>query len=859
MQAKFGYKMKIPFKVSARTARLIGRENIATSKGAIIELVKNGYDADSPWVIVYFDNYFSSFHHELTVEQYCYLKENGIEDSLLLQLYNYDEGSETYIANAVVIDIYRNNLLERTRQLSAIYIIDSGEGMTRKIIENSWMTIGTDNKAYNYITQRKRVKAGAKGIGRFALDKLGKLCEMVTFFNPAYHEQDMEEQEITGSLHGYLWQVNWDDFDVRSSTIDNVGAELTEITSKTYYDYLPKVNIPEGLYSIIEEKDTKYGTILKITGLRDEWNEDLIRQVYSDLDVLVPPRDNTKDFGLYLYSSQHPNDYGEVVGSICDDYDYKLVASADDNQLVNIHIYRRENEWKAIPLDFFKRPNMQKSPYTYEDFKHGEWQRQLSFSQLIPGFKDIDENDIFNQIGSFEFTFYYLKKTYTSDDGRRFFYKQINSNERKNWLEAFGGIKIYRDNFRVRPYGEKNDAAYDWLGLGRRKALSPAGVAKAGGGYRVEPDNVAGNIHISRMNNINFEDKSSREGLQENPVFDVFKTIICNIIHEFEKDRSYIAHELKEFDDEKYGDIRERERIEAYAKKKWIEHQEKTAEDPNHQADENDHALIVMAQANSQKDEEIAKLREEQNLLRALASSGIVLAAFSHDLSKLSSVLGSRYDKLVRLISEKITKDEYIDIEDRKNPFVQIERMKKEDLKMQNWLKFSIGVARKDKRTRKTLSLSKYFERLQSDWETIFLGRGIKLYPIVDESVCLRMFEIDLDSIFNNLITNSIYAFSISKENRPRIININVKTDNDSIFIDYIDNGPGLSKDIVDPYDIFKALFTTRRSKISGEEDGTGLGMWILQTIVDENNGKYSLLFPEVGFGLRIILPYKKQ
>lgn len=32
----------IPFKVSARTARLIGRENVATSKGAIIELVKMG-------------------------------------------------------------------------------------------------------------------------------------------------------------------------------------------------------------------------------------------------------------------------------------------------------------------------------------------------------------------------------------------------------------------------------------------------------------------------------------------------------------------------------------------------------------------------------------------------------------------------------------------------------------------------------------------------------------------------------------------------------------------------------------------------------------------------------------------------
>ena len=48
--------MKIPFKVSARTARLIGRENVASAKGAIIELVKNGYDADSECGLIYIDN-----------------------------------------------------------------------------------------------------------------------------------------------------------------------------------------------------------------------------------------------------------------------------------------------------------------------------------------------------------------------------------------------------------------------------------------------------------------------------------------------------------------------------------------------------------------------------------------------------------------------------------------------------------------------------------------------------------------------------------------------------------------------------------------------------------------------------------
>ncbi|MBF4989466.1 hypothetical protein [Methylophilus sp. 14] len=47
---------QIPFNVSARAAILIGRENIANSKGAIIELVKNSHDADSKFCIVYIDN-----------------------------------------------------------------------------------------------------------------------------------------------------------------------------------------------------------------------------------------------------------------------------------------------------------------------------------------------------------------------------------------------------------------------------------------------------------------------------------------------------------------------------------------------------------------------------------------------------------------------------------------------------------------------------------------------------------------------------------------------------------------------------------------------------------------------------------
>lgn len=47
--------MKIPFTASARTAMLIGSENFSNPEGAIIELVKNTYDADSAYCYILFD------------------------------------------------------------------------------------------------------------------------------------------------------------------------------------------------------------------------------------------------------------------------------------------------------------------------------------------------------------------------------------------------------------------------------------------------------------------------------------------------------------------------------------------------------------------------------------------------------------------------------------------------------------------------------------------------------------------------------------------------------------------------------------------------------------------------------------
>lgn len=150
---------QIPFTVSARTAMLIGLENFSNPEGAIVELVKNAYDADSP---------------------YCY----------------------------ILFDVLTNGE-------KCIYIVDAGCGMTEQIIRDCWMRIGTDDKLLNAYSQRGRVKSGAKGIGRFALNRLGAKSQMFT----------MRRGEAP--LH---WSVEWGAFNRQGITVNDVTAELNKVS-----------------------------------------------------------------------------------------------------------------------------------------------------------------------------------------------------------------------------------------------------------------------------------------------------------------------------------------------------------------------------------------------------------------------------------------------------------------------------------------------------------------------------------------------------------------------------------------------------------------------------------------------------
>ncbi|EJD6110452.1 ATP-binding protein [Morganella morganii] len=856
----------LQFNVSARAAILIGRENIANSEGAIIELVKNSYDADSDFSIILIDNKFTTLPEIILLDDYNSIKKICSQEffKVIENLYKYSDAGYIYKGEKPLYDNSMKEVEQRfiseLKPLSALYIIDNGSGMSAETIRENWMTIGTANKKNIAITSdKKRVKSGAKGIGRFALDKLGKKCDLIS----------IDKKNKGSAVH---WSVDWSQFENPNATIDQIKATLESLNLDNLNDGLDylhgnqssRKNINKILGEIEKLTSTKYawinnrdylrnGTIIKVTGLHDNWNDKFVKGLFNKLAVLVPPAE-INDFSIHILPALNTNNFGEVLTSYCEDFDYKIVAEGDDFGKVNVTVYREEYDIEIIPDSFFNRPKLKNSKYYNKNvFLEKKYTKVIDVQKELG---DRVDNELIKKLGNFEFILYYLKKTVSNDLKDVFYNKKINSSARKEWLDSFSGIKIYRDGFRVRPYGEIAGPAYDWLGLGRRKAASPAGISKPGGGYRIEPDNISGIVKISRLTNPDFDDKSSREGLQESESFMIFQNLLIEIISILEKDRAFIASEFRNFDNEINGPKRDLEKARKLAEEVNKNKSEKAKET---QSDEENKDVTILANLVEYQTEEIEQLKDEQKMLRAMASSGIVSAALSHDVEKIRGRLAEYADDIKENISEFIDENQNFD-DDIFNPYITIQQLKKDNDKIFTWLGFSLEFIKKDKRKRKELSIVDYFDRLYKNWKTTLDARGIELIINIPEYLSIRAFEVDFDSIFINLFTNTIEAFDLPNQNLVRRITISAEEFSSILQITYQDTGPGISSAIDEQNDIFEPQVTTKKDEY-GNIVGTGLGMWIIKKTVEEYAGKSIILknIGESGFGIRFELPMRKS
>ncbi|MDR2406703.1 MAG: sensor histidine kinase, partial [Bacteroidales bacterium] len=527
-----------------------------------------------------------------------------------------------------------------------------------------------------------------------------------------------------------------------------------------------------------------------------------------------------------------------------------------------LNLEKLGTEYKEV----FQHSLMQKFPYNLETFKQSEFSYNLTLKELVRGFSAIDKQGLLEKIGRFNFTFYYIKNTISDDksdgDVIKYPYKSFNSANRRAWLKKFGGVKIFRDDFRVRPYGENGE---DWLKLGERQARSPQGAGQRLGAYRIRPNQISGTISISRITNVNFQDKSGREGIQENDTFDLFKVIVTEIIALFERDRNTIMFALSELNKKRDKDAEEKRKVQEIAETilkeevKSKENQQKKNTGEKKESSPSEVEVLLAKRAKAQE-EEIEDKESELRLLRSLASTGLIVASFAHELRSIRNLLVARTDDLTISLDKTIDKNLLKNLPEEWNPYEMLKMMREQDVKIKHWLDYSLSALRKDKRKRTNLDISYYFEAFKSNWTGALSTRRteIKLVNNLHDAVVFRAFTIDMDTIFNNLLANSLDAFMLRKDNMPRIVTITWGTKGEHLSIIYEDTGVGLSKDFKNPDDIFLPFVTSKRDK-KGNEIGTGMGMYLVKMVIEEYNGSVNLMSTDIGFKIKLSLPLRRQ
>jgi HSP90 family molecular chaperone len=154
---------QLHFKTNVQIKSIIGKDLINDDNIAILELVKNSFDADAKRVDISF----------------CNLKQND--------------------------DSYVEGYSEKT---SRLIIQDDGVGMSLADIRDKWLNIAYSEKKANN-RQYNRMMAGAKGVGRFSCDRLGKYLNL-------YSKKSGEEYVVL--------RIDWEKFE-----IDNQATEIQSI------------------------------------------------------------------------------------------------------------------------------------------------------------------------------------------------------------------------------------------------------------------------------------------------------------------------------------------------------------------------------------------------------------------------------------------------------------------------------------------------------------------------------------------------------------------------------------------------------------------------------------------------------
>ncbi|MGO6968819.1 ATP-binding protein [Rhizobium leguminosarum] len=715
------------FRTDAAIIARLGRQLVAKQETALIELVKNAYDADATEVEVVFENR-GSVHASLEIQ-------------------------------------------------------DNGLGMSRAELEDGFLLLASENKVSNPKSNLyRRPRAGRKGIGRFSTQRLGDRMVLSTFSE--------------GEPHTLELTVDWTEF--------KPGRKLEEVP-----------------ITIAELPPSLRGTRIRIEGLADGWSTSQIRACWRGVLALqqpfpvAPAIDPREDPGFKVRFLEDGSLYDDVV--VVADMQSEVLnylpvvvemqVDGDGNASWRIskNAFGETRPWRAIHHS--QRSSREPPPYGALRDVHMKAYHAILLGQNI-GLPAVVQSRV----------------------------REVMRNE--------GGIRLYRNGFRVTPYGEPED---DWLGLdeayGQRNALAP-----------IANRNWFGIIEVRDTEGKIFDEHTSREGLIDTPAFrelrELASAVLISAGSEIQSDRGRkVTTSSKSPDPEKSIALSEA--------RKALREAREAADRAVHER-KNDESVRIVAQNAARAEELIsrevevletrrAQLADETAMLRLLSSIGMTTAEFSHETGMAFEAFRLDLDPIFDVALKAKPNDVAF--------ATQADRAKKALIRLDTLTAYlNSAIASRATREIHPVSLSLAVEDF---------GRGLSAHALTQSTVIEidtppldalhtePMHEAEVASVLLNFHTNALKAMKRTSNSRKVLIVADRLENEGEVRLRFCDTGSGVREEIRDR--IFDAFFTTQHAPTARAPDaahavGTGLGLWIVQQIVSNVGGRVFVGEPPAGY-----------
>jgi signal transduction histidine kinase len=491
-------------RIGAHVLVQLGSELVTDVEQAILECVKNAYDADALGCRI-----------DIDTREVGSLSEVGSAD----RFWGFDKPAETVTVELLdqdgqplkaKPDAGDTDITRKLNYTGRITIEDKGDGLDPEKLRSSWLVISGSNKrgamgGRKSKTTKGRTPLGDKGLGRLGSMKLGDILRIET------------STSSTDPLA--VAQFRWADCE-SAQTVDQIPV---------FIDALPN---NEGFK----------GTRVSVLGLRDlpEWRrKDRIAEITRSLARLISPFEATSTFpvGIRLDGDDHSlvSVTDEVLKRAVAEFKFAWQTDPGDpakhilkatarfqKRLFTSQRGQKNKERTAAVFDKDSGAGFAKSLDEYRRLKpyqnktidlEGAWfielRRTFQWSDM-----QLDTGAAVADPGTFEgaFYFFHLNKLDADDDteGELDAPAAAGVGIDRKLLRDMIGISILRDGFRVRSQG-------DWLGLSQSMTF--------GSTYGMRVDNTVGYFALTGEHNYKLIEKSDREGFVEDAAYRGFMQI----------------------------------------------------------------------------------------------------------------------------------------------------------------------------------------------------------------------------------------------------------------------------------------------------------------------------------------------